>query len=116
MTATTRMEGRRCGRLTVTVQADYVPDRPVHWHCVCDCGRACIVDGSYLRSGHTRSCGCLQREASRAANRGRSAAVTKACEVAAVGVAADVGARVEQHMDVPAEVAPACAEAVVLAQ
>jgi len=30
------------------------------WFCVCDCGNQSIVRSSYLRSGHTKSCGCLQ--------------------------------------------------------
>jgi hypothetical protein len=29
------------------------------WNCVCDCGNKCIVDAQNLKSGHTRSCGCL---------------------------------------------------------
>lgn len=32
------------------------------WECVCDCGNECVVSGSYLRQGETRSCRCLQRE------------------------------------------------------
>lgn len=28
------------------------------WHCICDCGKECDVDGTSLRSGNTKSCGC----------------------------------------------------------
>ena len=29
------------------------------WNCECYCGRLFVVDGYKLRTGHTRSCGCL---------------------------------------------------------
>lgn len=32
------------------------------WKASCDCGRSTIVDGSNLKFGITRSCGCLARE------------------------------------------------------
>lgn len=32
------------------------------WHCICDCGNECDVIGQYLRNGHTKSCGCLQKK------------------------------------------------------
>lgn len=32
------------------------------WECICDCGIAKIVLASNLKQGHTKSCGCLQRE------------------------------------------------------
>lgn len=32
------------------------------YECRCDCGNICIVYGSKLRSGWTKSCGCLQKE------------------------------------------------------
>jgi hypothetical protein len=32
------------------------------WRCVCDCGRETVRAAGLLRSGHTRSCGCLRRE------------------------------------------------------
>lgn len=27
--------------------------------CLCDCGKATVVSGHYLKNGHTKSCGCL---------------------------------------------------------
>ena len=32
------------------------------WKCVCDCGNEITVHGAHLRSGHTKSCGCLLDE------------------------------------------------------
>lgn len=33
-----------------------------HFKCECECGNVKIVRGDHLRSGSTKSCGCLQRE------------------------------------------------------
>lgn len=38
-----------------------------YWLCQCDCGKQCICQKENLRSGVTRSCGCLQ-EAQRKVN------------------------------------------------
>jgi hypothetical protein len=53
----------RFGRLTV-IKRDRRERRDPHayWRCRCDCGREAIVQGSKLRTGWTRSCGCLLRE------------------------------------------------------
>lgn len=34
----------------------------LYYHCCCECGKQVSVDGYKLRSGHTRSCGCLSSE------------------------------------------------------
>src|SRR5262245_56197402 len=34
------------------------------WRCLCDCGKERTVALSNLTDGHTKSCGCLQRELS----------------------------------------------------
>lgn len=33
--------------------------REVYWLCVCECGNLKEVQGANLKSGHTKSCGCL---------------------------------------------------------
>jgi len=33
------------------------------WQCRCDCGKSTLVPTSNLKTGNTKSCGCLQREA-----------------------------------------------------
>jgi hypothetical protein len=32
------------------------------WLCLCDCGKNTIVTGKNLKRGHTKSCGCLNKE------------------------------------------------------
>lgn len=60
--------GNRYGRLTVIERAENTPDRKAQWLCKCDCGNTGIFQGTKLRSGHTKSCGCLQREKAREIN------------------------------------------------
>jgi hypothetical protein len=50
------------GRLTVIGSAYALSDRHAYWLCRCECGRETTVRGSVLRSGNTKSCGCLQRD------------------------------------------------------
>ena len=38
------------------------------WLCKCECGKNCIVIASKLKNGHTKSCGCLQKEMTHKAN------------------------------------------------
>lgn len=52
--------GMRFGMLTVLAYAG--KENGMHrWHCRCDCGKETVVRESYLLSGHTKSCGCLQK-------------------------------------------------------
>ena len=54
--------GMRFGRLVALHKID--DDRKeTYWLCKCDCGKYIEVASGSLRSGNTRSCGCLQREA-----------------------------------------------------
>lgn len=55
--------GQKYGRLTVLYLAPYRKSGRITWHCRCDCGNEIDVISSHLTSGHTRSCGCLQKEA-----------------------------------------------------
>ena len=36
--------------------------RKTKWKCLCDCGNTVIVDGTHLKNGHTKSCGCYQKQ------------------------------------------------------
>ena len=56
-------QDKRYGRLHVVREAGRARWGGVTWLCKCDCGGLEEVVGSDLRRGHTRSCGCVQREA-----------------------------------------------------
>lgn len=57
------MVSLRFGRLTV-LRRSPTPrgETRAFWVCKCDCGGESIVSGRYLRTGITRSCGCLVKE------------------------------------------------------
>lgn len=59
------LTGKKFDRWTVIKKADFVGHgiKPnIYWKCACDCGEIQEVMGSSLRSGVSKSCGCLQRE------------------------------------------------------
>lgn len=56
------------GRLTIQSFA-YAKNKAFYWNCLCECGKQKIYPTAQLTSGKSRSCGCLQKEASR--NNGR---------------------------------------------
>lgn len=60
--------GKKFGRLTALERAGADPQNgDALWLCKCDCGNVVIVDGSRLRRGVTKSCGCFRREQSQTA-------------------------------------------------
>lgn len=52
--------GNTYGYLTVKRYAGSRPDGGSLWECDCLCGNTIITRGDSLRSGHTRSCGCVK--------------------------------------------------------
>lgn len=61
--------GQRFGRLQVVrlngikeVKRSYRINRYAMWECVCSCGNSCIASTQNLKSGRTKSCGCLYLE------------------------------------------------------
>jgi hypothetical protein len=54
--------GNIYGRLTVIEEAGQDSRKQFLWLCECECGNTKVVNGYKLRSGHTKSCGCLMRE------------------------------------------------------
>lgn len=52
------MIGKQYGDLTV-ISFDRSENNRRYWKCKCKCGNETVVDGYKLRSGHTKSCGCL---------------------------------------------------------
>lgn len=57
------LQGHRYGRLTV-LEAYRTPESSdgEYWRCRCDCGNTVVCHKESLRSGNTRSCGCLREE------------------------------------------------------
>jgi hypothetical protein len=53
--------GQRFGRLVIVELAGRRNGNAL-WKCRCDCGNEALVEGSDLRSGNTKSCGCFLRE------------------------------------------------------
>ena len=54
---------QRFGRLVVIEPTERRSSECVVWSCECDCGNKTEVISSSLLNGHTKSCGCLQKEA-----------------------------------------------------
>ena len=52
---------QRFGRLIV-LKYVYTLGSFAHWECICDCGSKIMVCSNNLRTGHTKSCGCIKRE------------------------------------------------------
>ena len=61
--------GLRFGRLIVSKHLGKGPgkSRNHFWLCQCDCGVSVSVNGSCLRSGQTKSCGCFQKDIAKSA-------------------------------------------------
>ncbi len=55
------LTGQRFGRLIV-IEKSRMRKGQLFWKCQCDCGKVCDVQGSSLRGGRTKSCGCLHDE------------------------------------------------------
>lgn len=62
MSAKKDMRGQPFGRLVALYENGRSKSGKVLWHCKCECGRETDVTGGDLRSGHTKSCGCLNLE------------------------------------------------------
>jgi hypothetical protein len=53
--------GQSFEKLLVVSQADSRGGK-TYWNCICECGREKVVRGKELKSGDTKSCGCLVKE------------------------------------------------------
>jgi hypothetical protein len=51
--------GQKYGRLTVKALVGRATHGQALWLCLCDCGIEKVINHSHLRSGNTKSCGCL---------------------------------------------------------
>ena len=59
MSARLKLEGQKFGKLTVSSFESVKNKRTSRWKCVCDCGNFVTVNGSDLKRGHVKSCGCF---------------------------------------------------------
>ncbi len=55
------LTGQRFGSLVVEEYAGQ-QDNHQYWRCKCDCGKQTLALQKNLLNGHTKSCGCLQRQ------------------------------------------------------
>jgi len=56
------LTGRRFGLLTVKKRVGTLEkDRKATWKCKCECGKTVVVRAVDLKSGNTKSCGCLHK-------------------------------------------------------
>lgn len=53
--------GDRFGRLTVVSRFENDRFGRAQWLCVCDCGKEHVAAFFRMKSGHTKSCGCIKR-------------------------------------------------------
>lgn len=55
------LSGQRFGSLIAIGRSGTARDGNALWLCKCDCGNVSIVDGSSLRKGNTKTCGCSRK-------------------------------------------------------
>lgn len=56
------LSGQKFGRLSVLCRRGSSNDGKSLWECKCDCGNVGLYVGKRLKSGNTKSCGCLSSE------------------------------------------------------
>lgn len=56
------LSGKKFGKLSVIKFDSIGASHNALWECICDCGNNIIVKSNNLKSGNTRSCGCLHKE------------------------------------------------------
>ena len=56
------LTGQKFGRLIALQKTDKKKGNEWLWQCKCDCGNKCEVTGVRLRTGQTKSCGCLKKQ------------------------------------------------------
>lgn len=70
------LKGSKFGRLKVIQYVGRNKSGGAQWLCQCDCGNKKIINGGDLRSGNTKSCGCLRIRHGHAVNANTSQAYT----------------------------------------
>ncbi len=75
------LTGQKYGKLTVLERVENIGYGQVSWLCQCDCGNKTIVTSNALRSGNTKSCGCLNYNAKNDLTGQRFGKLTAICQV-----------------------------------
>lgn len=78
------LSGQKFGRWTAI--DGFVVGKRTFWNCVCDCGTARAVSASSLKTGDSKSCGCLNNEVrlARSTTHGMSRTPTYICWCAVI--------------------------------
>ncbi len=63
------ISGNRYGRLVVIKRDTSIKSKNPKWICKCDCGKNISVSSCSLKSGKTKSCGCLKKEGKKGVNK-----------------------------------------------
>lgn len=74
------LTGRKFGRVTVVSFHSTDRHNKARWNCQCECGRQCVIVGSLMTRGHTRSCGCFLEECRRTNRRAKIHGLSKSRE------------------------------------
>lgn len=56
------LTGKKFNRLKVLGLGDRNSNGQIQWKCKCNCGNIVLATTTYLKTGHTKSCGCLSKE------------------------------------------------------
>jgi len=70
MTVKLDISGQKFGRLIALTATEKRQHSRVVWLCQCDCGEEIEVGAGHLKSGNTKSCGCLRVESPNALKHG----------------------------------------------
>lgn len=70
------LTGKKFNRLIVLGLGERNSNNQIQWKCKCECGNIVLATTTYLKTGHTKSCGCYNRES--ASNRLKDKKFTEA--------------------------------------
>jgi hypothetical protein len=54
------LSGKKFNKLQV-IDISHRSKRVVFWNCICECGTKLKIRSQHIRTGHTKSCGCIQK-------------------------------------------------------
>lgn len=61
------LKGKKFGKLTVKEFVE-TRNRNAYWLCECSCGNEKVISSCSLKTGHTKSCGCIFKETMKGSN------------------------------------------------